>query len=203
MSTTPNTNKNKMHFKLKKVFYAPATVNEDTGIVTYAAPKRIHRSVSATFNPKGELIKVFADAQEIIVGRENAGYDGELEMLRIPEDFETDCLSATKNADGTITENISDASKPFALLFEFEGDAKAIRHCLFLCYANKPGIEGGNSESKTPTNEKISIVSRPRPDGTIKTKTGDETTTEVYENWYNAVPGSTSSGGEAAATKAE
>ena len=45
-------------------------------------------AVSISLSPKGDLIVVYADAQEIILGRDNAGYDGETELLRIPESFE-------------------------------------------------------------------------------------------------------------------
>lgn len=187
------TKKNRYHAKLKQCWYAPATIDEDAGTVSYSAPIRIPLSVAVNLSPKGELIKIYADGQEVILGSDNAGYDGELEMLRVPESFETDCLSFTKNEDGTIDESVDDNSKPFALLFEFDADKRAIRHCFFLCYATKQTVEGTNSESKTPTNEKLSIVSRPRPDGKIKTKTGDETTQEVYDNWYKAVPGQAAS----------
>ena len=186
MATTEQ--KNRLKFKLKRCYYAPATIDETTEVVTYKTPVRIPLSVSVTFNPKGELIKIHADGQEYIIGRDNGGYDGEAEMYRIPESFETDCLGAVKNSDGTIGENEAAKSSPFALLFEFEGDAKEIRHCMYLCYANRYTIDGTNSESKTPTSEKLTIVSRPRADGWIKTKTGDTTTKEVYDNWYKAVP---------------
>lgn len=182
--------KNRVKYKLKRLYYAPATVDEDTGDVTYSAPIRMKGAVSISLSPKGDLIVTYADAQEIVLGRDNAGYDGEVEVLRILESFETDCLGSTKNTDGTIDESEDDISKPFALLFEFEGDKKGIRHCMFLCYASKQTIEGSNGETKTPTNDKFTIKCRARADGKIKTKTGDDTTEEVYNNWYNAVPGS-------------
>lgn len=185
MSTTK---KNKYHSKLKNCYYAPATIDEEAGKITYADPVRIWLSVSIALSPKGDLIVVHADGQEVMLGSDNAGYDGDLEMLRVPESFETDCLGAIKNADGTITETTKSSSKPFALLFEFDADAKNIRHCLFLCYAKRPSVEAGNSESKAPTNEKLSISVRPTPDGYIKTKTGDSTTAEAYDNWYKSVP---------------
>lgn len=184
--------KNRVKYRLKRLYYAPATIDENSGDVTYAAPIRMPDAVSISLSPKGDHIVVYADAQEIILGRDNAGYDGEAELLRIPESFEIDCLGSVKNDDGTIEETNSDISNPFALLFEFEGDVKAIRHCMFLCYASKQTVDGGNSESKTPTNDKISIKCRARADGKIKTKTGDTTPTEVYDNWYNTVPDSDS-----------
>lgn len=182
--------KNRVKYRLKRLYYAPATIDETKGDVTYATPIRMPDAVSISLSPKGDLIVTYADAQEIILGRDNAGYDGEAELLRIPECFETDCLGATKNVDGTIDESEGDNSKPFALLFEFEGDKKGIRHCMFLCYASKQTLDASNSESKAPTNDKITIKCRARADGKIKTKTGDDTTEEIYNNWYNAVPGS-------------
>ena len=195
----PETNqKNKLKFKLKRCYYAPATIDDDTGVVSYSKPVRIPLSVSVTLNPKGELIKIYADGQEHIIGNDNSGYDGEAEMYRIPEDFEVGCLGAVRGTDGTVLENANGKSTPFAMLFEFEGDAKAIRHCMYLCYANRFTVDGTNSESKTPTSEKLSIVSRPRADGWVKTKTGDSTDKEVYDNWYNAVPEPPSTEAEAA-----
>lgn len=61
---------------------------------------------------------------------------------------------------------------------------------MFLCYASKQTLDASNSESKAPTNDKITIKCRARADGKIKIKTGDDTTEEVYNNWYTAVPGS-------------
>lgn len=180
--------KNRVKYRLKRLYYAPATVDEDTGVVTYSAPIRMKDAVSISLSPKGDLIVTYADAQEIILGRENAGYDGEAELLRIPEIFETDCLGSTKNEDGTILEKEDDISKPFAMLFEFEGDVKAVRHCMYLCYASKQTVDGSNSETKTPTNDKITIKSRARADGKIKIKTGDSTPADVYDNWYDVVP---------------
>lgn len=179
---------NRVRYKLKRLYYAPATIDETTDEIKYAKPKRIRDAVSISLSPKGDLIVTYADAEEIVLGRENAGYDGDAEMLRIPEDFEVDCLGANKNEDGTIEENSSDNSNPFALLFEFEGDKKAIRHCMFLCYASKPTVDGSNQESKTPTNDKITIKCRARADGKIKIKTGDTTSEDVYNGWYDSVP---------------
>lgn len=182
--------KNRVKYRLKRLYYAPATIDETAGDIAYDTPIRMPDAVSISLSPKGDLIVTYADAQEIILGRDNAGYDGEAELLRIPESFETDCLGSTKNEDGTIEETTDDNSKPFALLFEFEGDKKGIRHCMFLCYASKQTLDGSNGETKTPTNDKIAIKCRARADGKIKIKTGDSTPAEVYDNWYNVVPGS-------------
>lgn len=189
--------KNRFHSKLKALYYAPATVTETAGTksITYGTPVRMFDAVALSMSKKGDLITIRSDGTEDVIGSDNQGYDGEAELVRLPESFETDCLSSTKNTDGTLDEFEKDNSKPFALLFEFLGDKKNIRHCLYWCYANRPSVEGDNPDTKEPKNEKITIYSRPRPtDGKIKTKTGDSVTDTVYNAWYTAVPDQSASG---------
>lgn len=188
------TKKNRYHSKLKCCYYAKATYDETTNKITYAAPIRIKDSVAISLSKKGDPIIVRVDGREDFLGNDKQGYDGDLEALRFPESFETDCLGDTKNTDGTIDEFDNLDGSPFALLFEFEGDKKAVRHCLYWCYATNPNIEGDNPDNKEPKNEKVSIYSRPRPtDGKIKTKTGDSITDDAYNSWYTVVPDQTAS----------
>nr|DAY73485.1 MAG TPA: tail tube protein [Caudoviricetes sp.] len=189
--------KNRFHSKLKAMYYAPATITETAGTksITYGKPVRMFDAVALSLSKKGDLIVVRSDGMEDVIGSDNQGYDGEAELLRLPESFEKDCLSSTVNADGTVDEFEKDDAKPFALLFEFLGDKKNVRHCLYWCYANRPNVEGDNPDNKEPKNEKTTIYARPRPtDGKIKTKTGDSITDTVYNAWYTAVPDQTSSG---------
>jgi phi13 family phage major tail protein len=182
--------KNRFHSDLEKCAYAVATLTD--GVITYGTPIVIPDSISLTLSKKGNLIPLKTDGKEDVIGQDNQGYDGDLEILRLPESFETDCLGSTKNTDGTVDEFDNDGVKAFAFMYQFKGDKKAIRHCNYWCYASKPNVEGDNPDKLTPKSEKISIISRPRPtDGKIKTKTGDEITSEVYDDWFTAVPGET------------
>lgn len=196
-STPAATTKNRFHSKLKAVYYAPATITENAGVksISYGTPVRMFDAVSLSLSKKGDLITVRTDGTEDVIGTDNQGYDGDMELLRLPESFETDCLSSTKNTDGTLDEFEKDDAKPFALLLEFLGDKKNVRHCLYWCYANRPDVEGDNPDGKEPKNEKVTIYARPRPtDGKIKTKTGDTVTDSVYNGWYTQVPDQTASG---------
>ena len=196
-STPAATTKNRFHSKLKTLYYAPATITENSGVksISYGTPVRMFDAVSLSLSKKGDLIIIRTDGTEDVIGANNQGYDGDMELLRLPESFETDCLSSTKNTDGTLDEFEKDDAKPFALLFEFLGDKKNVRHCLYWCYANRPNVEGDNPDSKEPKNEKATIYARPRPtDGKIKTKTGDTVTDSVYNGWYTKVPDQTVSG---------
>ena len=38
-----------------------------------------------------------------------------------------------------------------------------------------------------PVTEKLTITADPRSDGLVKSKTSDETTTAVYDSWYESV----------------
>lgn len=76
----------------------------------------------------------------------------------------------------------------FELLFEFNGDVNAIRHVLYNCSASKPYIE---SETKGEMiglgTETLSIIADPRADGLVKSRTGDTTGKDTYDNWYKTV----------------
>lgn len=176
---------NKVKFKLKKAAYAPATIGAD-GTVTYATPVVINGACALSLDPQGDLITLPADGIDYYVGNENTGYDGELEMALVPEDFRTSCLGETADTNGVVTETNEDESSPFALLFEFAGDSNAIRHVMYLCYATRPKIEGENSK-KDPKTESVKIKAMPRQDGKIKAKTGDETDSTAYSGWYTSV----------------
>ena len=107
----------------------------------------------------------------------------------LPDSFRTDILGETVSTTDKVAVEKSDGTiAEFALLFEFTGDAKGIRHVMYRCKATRPNIESGtkaeNIEVKTET---LNITVSPLADGKIKAKTTDETTTAAYDGWYSAV----------------
>ena len=79
--------------------------------------------------------------------------------------------------------------KPFALLFEFEGDKKAKRHLLYYCKTSRLNLESSTKsnsiEVKTDT---LNLKCRPLPNTTnVKAKTTLETNEDLYNNWFNEV----------------
>ena len=185
------TTKNKVKFRLKCAYYAPITESEADGIITdtYGTPIRLRGAVSTNLSPSGELTKLYADAMLYYVGNGNNGYSGNLDFALLDDDFRSYALG--ERIDGTtglLVETSSDEPKPFALLFEFEGDKRAIRHVMYKCYASRPSIEGENGETKEPKAESITITAVPREkDNMVKTKTTATTPAETYNTFYSKV----------------
>ena len=111
----------------------------------------------------------------------NCGYDGDLELALIPESFRTDVLKETLDSKGVRIENSEVELAAFALLFEFNGDQKHIRHVLYNCSASRPGIEGKtNEDSKEVQTEKLSLKAVPLANGMVNAKTGNTTDATTY-----------------------
>lgn len=179
--------KNKVKFNICNVHYAPLTVTED-GIVTYAAPVPLPGAVSISLDPTGEPESFYADGIEYYIINNNQGYDGDLEVAMIPEGFRTDILKEEADSNNVLVENANSETGRFALLFEFDGDVKKIRHVLYNCSASRPTIEAKtNEEDKEVQTETLTVKARPLANGYVKAKTGDNTTDTVYKNWYNEV----------------
>ena len=179
---------NKVKYNLKNVHAAKLTKNED-GTYTYATPQAIPGAVSISLDAEGDSSPFYADGIVYFRSTANNGYSGDLEIALIPEWFRTDILKETLDKNGVLVEssNVTEMEK-FALLFEFDGDVRCIRHVLYNCSASRPGIEGKtNEESREIQTETLTIKATPLPSGVVKAKTGNETDSTVYADWYKAV----------------
>ena len=116
-------------------------------------------------------------------------YEGDLEMALIPDGFRTAVLNESLDSKNVMFEGANDAKVHFALLFEFTGDANAIRHVLYNCTASENTIEGQtkgeNVEVQTDT---LTITAKPLPNGgPVKARTGGTTDSTTYNGWYSSV----------------
>ena len=106
----------------------------------------------------------------------------------VPESFRTDVLGEQLDANGVLIENANTETVNFALLFEFDGDIRKIRHVLYKCAASRPSVETKTNEEEVEVQtETLSVKATPMANGCVKAKTGDDTTDSVYQNWYSAV----------------
>ena len=93
---------------------------------------------------------------------------------------------ATARQNGWMSANVETAN--FALLFEFDGDVKKIRHVLYNCSAARPNIESATNEEEIEVQtETLAITAAPLANGYVKARNGDSTTDTVYTGWYTAV----------------
>lgn len=145
---------NKIKFGLKNCKYAVATIGND-GTATYGTVKDLPGAVSLSMSAQGETTPFYADNIVYYTSVANNGYDGSLELARIPEDFLKDVLGYTVAANKLVYEDVAAPVVHFALLFQFEGDAKARRHVIYNCVATRPDLasqtKGENVEPQTET----------------------------------------------------
>ncbi len=178
---------NKIRFGLKNCYYAKATFDED-GNVTYDTPKRLPGAVSLSLDPEGESENFYADDIVYVVLNNNAGYEGDLELALIPEEFLKDILHEEEDTNGVLLENANSTFERFALLFEFTGDQNAIRHVFYCCSASRPSQEGDTKEDeKEVKTEELSIIASALANGYVKAKSSTNTSKAVYDAWYDAV----------------
>lgn len=183
---------NKVKYSLKNVHYALLTESaNDSGepTFTYATPVPIPGAVNLSLDEESSNDPFYADGIVYFRAITNNGYSGDLEVALLPEQFRTDVLKETLDKDKVLVERTSTAAPPvFALLFEFEGDVRAIRHIMYHCTASRPAVSGKTKEeSVEPETETLSLTCDPRSDGIVKARTGDTTTTTVYNGWYQSV----------------
>lgn len=136
------------------------------------------------------MTEFYADDLVYYSADNNQGYDGKLALANIPEDFATDILGEEKDEDdGVITENATAKGNYFALMFEFDGDVKAIRHVHYYCKASRPSVgSSSKTDSVEPNTLELNFVSSPRPtDYKVKAKTSSTTPANIYNNWYSSV----------------
>lgn len=183
---------NKIKFGLKNVFFAKATIAAD-GSATYDTPVAFPGAVSLSLDPQGENTPFYADNIVYWTGVSNTGYEGDLEIARVTDDFKTDVLGYLTSGNGLYVEDANAQAVHFALMFQFEGDVKATRHVLYNCTATRPNIGGQTKEeSVEPQTESVTITARTvfvsaLDTDIVKSETNEDTATAVYDGWFTAV----------------
>lgn len=180
---------NKIKYGLRNVYYAKVTATDDaTGALTYATPVRIPGAVDLALDAAGDSEPFYADDVVYWQGAANNGYSGNLEIALIPDAFKTDILGEILNTNGVYYEAADAQVAEFALMFEFQGDESATRHCLYRCSASRPGINGHTQEAAiTPQTETLALTAMARIDD-LAVKARCPRTASAYNTWFNAVP---------------
>ena len=177
---------NKVKYGLKNVHYAIAAMTN--GAITYNTPVAIPGAVNLNLSAEGDMTPFRADNIDYWITGANNGYSGDLEIAIVPDSFRVDALGEVADTSSGLQYEIATAQPvPFALMFEFDGDANATRHVLYNCKAARPALASettpdGNIE---PITETLSITAKPREtDNLVKAKA---TTGTAYSSFFTSV----------------
>lgn len=184
---------NKVKYGLSNVFYATCIIGT-TGAATYGTPVAIPGGVNLSLDAQGENSPFYADNIKYFVTSTNSGYEGDLEVAQIPDSFRVDCLGEILDSKGCYVEDAGAVAKPFALMFQFEGDENATRHVLYNCTATRPQISGATKEDTTePQTETIniscgSVWNTALQKNLVKARcTNSTATSTTYNSWTTTV----------------
>ena len=178
---------NKIKYGLTNVYFAPVSA-DNGGVLTYGTPQRILGGVSLSLEAQGDTNTFYADNIAFFTSTANNGYQGDLEVALLPDSFRTAILGEELNqTTGIYVEKANAPTVEFALLFQFEGDENATRHCLYRCVASRPSVNGSTKEeSIEPQTESITITAMPRiNDEVVKARCPHDAS--AYANWFTAV----------------
>ena len=178
---------NKVNFGITNVYYAVATYSGSA--VSYGSTKRINGAVNLSIQSDTNDDPFYADNIAYWRSSSSQGYTGTIEFARLPEDFRKDILGETVDTNGVILETSSDTIKPFALIFQVEGDEDEEMRLLYYCTVTRPPMDANTmTDSTTPDTVTLDLTVSPRPDtGEIKASTGTATATSVSSAWTTAV----------------
>lgn len=183
---------NKIKYGLKSVYYAVGTPGANN-TMTYDTPVALPGAVNLSLDPQGENSPFYADNIVYWVGAANTGYEGDLELARIPDDFKTDVLGYVADAKDVLVEDANAEAVHFALLFQFEGDSKATKHVLYNCTATRANVEGATKEeSIEPQTETLTITATTIYNASlgtdiVKAEANEDTDSTTYSGWNSAV----------------
>ena len=182
-----NPENNKVHYDLENVHIAPMLTTGATPTWDDFFP--LPGAISIDLAAQGDVVKLRADGMDYYVAVSNNGYQGDLNLAMVTDQFRIKVLGETlSEKDKVLVENALVKCNPFALSFQFKGDSKHRRHVLYNCVANRPGIKGENKDSqKTPDTESIAITASPLADGKVKASTTEATPAAVYDAWNTKV----------------
>lgn len=178
---------NKVKFGLSNCYYAKATVSGST--VTYGTPTAMKGAVSMNLASSGDVTNFAADnIYNYYTTGGASNLSGDLEMALIDDNFKKDILGYVADTNGALYITGNPQTHAFALLFQFEGDANAVRHVLYNCTATPPALNSNTTaETKEPVTDTITITASPALDTNVIHACLAESTATAYTGWFSAV----------------
>ncbi len=177
---------NKVKYGLEKVYYAIAT--ETGGVLTYGTPVAWPGAVNLSLSEQSGGTTFYADNVAYFKTNNNNGYEGDFESALIPDSFRVDVLGEVLDTKGFYVEKSGVPTVEFALLFQFEGDESATRHCFYRCVASRPSVNGATVEENVEVQtETITITALPRINDKVVKSRCPASATQSYGAWFTTV----------------
>lgn len=133
--------KNKVKFNLKNVHFAKKTA---AGV--YGTPFAHKGAVSLSMDAQGDLNPFYADGVKYFVGAANNGYEGDLEVAMVTDEFRTQILNELTDDNGVMFEDGDAATTEFAFGFQIDGDQNGTYFWYYGCTATRPSTEANTKE---------------------------------------------------------
>lgn len=189
---------NKIRYGFRSVYFS--VITESGGTPTYAEPVAWKGAKSLSLDAEGETSTYYADDIAYFTTNTNNGYTGTLEMSYLSDEFKEKVLGYVKTEDGMLAEDANVLPKPFALLCEFQGDAKATRHIWYKVVASRPSTEANTKEESVEPDtisidiSAVPVVSADGANAWVKADAASDAS--KYATFFTAAPTLPTVGGE-------
>lgn len=183
---------NKVRFGLKNVYYAVLTEGSTN---TFATPVAVPGAVSMTLDSNVSDGTFYADNISYYKTFANNGYTGTLELARIPDAMLKDIFGMTVGTDKILYEASGVNPKPFAMMFQIEGDQQEELNVLYRVVPTSKPSAGSQTVEETvePVTQSFDFEALPlvtgvtAQQGLIKGRTMTDTTTAIRSAWFTQV----------------
>lgn len=177
----------KVKFGIKNVHIFPITAYV-SAVPVYGTVIPIPGAVSLSMGAQGDINKFYADNIVYYQTSANNGYEGDLTVALIPDEYYENVLGYEKDTNGVVTEDASKEAKAFAMTFEEEGDQTGTKYVFYNCTATRPSRDLNTIEdTKTPTTQTLTVSAAPLKNGKVMAMTGPNTGSGVLNGWHSNV----------------
>lgn len=181
----------KIKYGISNCWFAKATIAAN-GSATYGTMKALPGAVNLSLDQQGDRNDFFADNVAYYTSVSNTGYEGDLELAMIPDDFYKDILGYLVDTNGVLIENAGADPVHFALTFQVQTDTGSKRVVLYNCVAQRPSVEAATKEDTIePQTEtiplRITSIYLAAADKDIVKASCEDTQTTAYNTWNSSI----------------
>lgn len=177
----------RVKFGIKNVHVFPIE-SLNNGVPVYGNPINVPGAVSFSMSAQGDINKFYADNIVYYQSSANNGYEGDMTLALIPEEFYEKIFGQIPDVNGVMVENAGIEAKAFAMTFEEDGDQTGTKFVLYNCTATRPTKELQTIEdTKTPVTQTLTVSAVPLASGDVMGMTTFTTPAATKATWHESV----------------